>query len=86
MNMGDTRRASFAAALGLSPDDAYELRDVLLEAVKTRDAQLGRRDEYGQRYIVDFRLEWRGKQTIVRSAWIVENGSETPRLTSCYPR
>lgn len=76
----------FAAALGLSPDDAYVLRDVLLEAVKTHDAQLGRRDEYGQRYIVDFRLEWRGKQTIVRSAWIVENSSETPRLTSCYPR
>lgn len=76
----------FAAALGLSPDDAYVLRDVLLEAVKTHDAQLGRRDEYGQRYIVDSRLEWRGKQTIVRSAWIVENSSETPRLTSCYPR
>lgn len=76
----------FAAAFDMTLDDAQEFRNVLLEAVKTHDAQLGRRDVYGQRYIVDFWLEWRGKQATVRSAWIIEHGSDSPRLTSCYPR
>jgi len=75
----------FAAALGMTRDDAEDLRDALLQAVKTHNGQLGRRDEYGQRYVVDFVLAWRGKWAMIRSSWIIEHGSDTPRLTSCYP-
>jgi hypothetical protein len=46
---------------------------------------LGWRDEYGQRYFVDFVREWRGKLAMIGSGWIIEHGSDTPRLTSCYP-
>lgn len=28
---------------------------------------------------------YEGKQAMVRSGWIIEHGSNTPRLTSCYP-
>ena len=42
----------------MTADDAEALRDFLLQAVKTTDAQLGRRDAYGQRYSVDFLLAW----------------------------
>ncbi|MBI3301125.1 MAG: hypothetical protein HYZ72_03470, partial [Deltaproteobacteria bacterium] len=66
-------------------DDAEDLREILLQVVKTYDAQLGRRDAYGQRYIVDFLLEWRGKRAMIRSGWIIEHPSDTPRLTTCYP-
>lgn len=52
---------------------------------KTHEAKLGRRDAYGQRYIVDLMLEWRGKRAIIRSSWIIEHGSDIPKLTSCYP-
>ena len=82
---GKHKARLFVAALGMTADDAQELRNVLLEAVRTHDAQLGRRDAYGQRYVVDFMLVWRGKQAMIRSAWIVEHDSDTPRLTSCYP-
>ena len=82
---GQHKARLFTAALGMTSDDADDLRDALLQAVKTHDAQLGRRDEYGQRYIVDFMLEWRGKRAMIRSSWIIEHGSDTPRLTSCYP-
>lgn len=63
-------------------DDAEELRKVLLQAAQTQEAQLGRYDEYGQRYIIDFIIEWGDKQAMVRSAWIIEHGSNTPRLTT----
>ena len=82
---GKHKSRLFSVALGVAANDAEELRDAMLQAVKTHDAQLGRRDEYGQRYIVDFMFQWRGKQAMIRSAWIVEHGSDTPRLTTCYP-
>jgi hypothetical protein len=28
--------------------------------------------------------EWHGRQALIRSGWILELGSEVPRLTSCY--
>jgi uncharacterized protein DUF6883 len=78
-------KARLFAAVGITANDAAALRDILLQVVKTHEAQLGRRDAYGQRYIVDFSLTWREKQTMIRSGWIIEHGMDTPRLTTCYP-
>lgn len=82
---GKHKARLFAAALGMTRDDAEDLRHALLQAVKIHEAKLGRHDRYGQRYIVDFSLEWHGKRAMIRSGWIIEHGSDTPRLTSCYP-
>ena len=82
---GKHKARLFAAALGITIDDASDLRAVLLEVILTHDVHLGLRDEYGQRYAVDFLIEWRGRRAMIRSGWIIEHGSETPRLTTCYP-
>ena len=82
---GKHKARLFAAALGMTANDAEELRDALLQAAKTYEAQLGRRDAYGQRYIVDFMHPWRGRQAMIRSAWIIEHDSDIPRLTTAYP-
>jgi len=68
----------------MTVDDAEALRDILLKSVKKYEAEFGLKDEYGQRYRVDFPLEWKGKQAIIRSGWIIEPDSSYPRLTSCY--
>lgn len=44
---GKHKARLFLAALGITAIDAQELRNILLEAVKTHDAELGRRDVYG---------------------------------------
>ena len=82
---GPHKARLFTTALAMTADDAEDLRALLLQAVKTTDAQLGRRDVYGQRYTVDILLEWRGRRAMVRSGWIIEHNSDTPRLTTCYP-
>jgi uncharacterized protein DUF6883 len=82
---GQHKAHLFATALGMTAEDAEDLRTLLLQAVTTFDAQVGRRDAYGQRYTVDFLLAWREKQAIVRSGWIIEHDADTPRLTTCYP-
>ena len=82
---GKHKARLFATALCMTANDAERLRDILLQAVKRHDAKLGRRDDYGQRYTADFLLEWRGKRAIIRSGWIIEHHTDTPKLTTCYP-
>ncbi|ASC73481.1 hypothetical protein XM38_044480 [Halomicronema hongdechloris C2206] len=82
---GKHKARLFRSKLGMTSDDAEALRQILLAVVVSREAQLGRRDQFGQRYTVDFMVEWQNRSATVRSGWIVEHGSETPKLTTCYP-
>jgi hypothetical protein len=83
--VGRHKARLFAALLGLGVEDAEELRNILLNAVRTLDAELGEQDEHGQRYRIDFMLTWRGRQALVRSAWVVRPEEDFPRLVTCYP-
>jgi hypothetical protein len=74
----------FASALGLTADDARLLCDELLRAAREGDATPGTRDEYGERYAIDFELTSGDRQATVRSTWIITRNSPVPRLTSCF--
>ena len=74
----------FAMALGITAADASKLRAKLLEVARTRDAQIGELDLYGQRYTIDFEMETAVGKATVRSGWIVLHGKPAPRLTTCY--
>ncbi len=54
---GQHKARLFAATLGITADDADALQVILLAAVTQYDANLGRRDSYGQRYTLDFAIE-----------------------------
>ena len=82
---GKHKARLFSSILGMTADNAEELREILLEVIKTQEARIGRRDQFGQRYTVDFTLQWQDRSAIVRSGWIIENDSDIPRLTTCYP-
>jgi len=74
----------FASALGLTVEDAEELRDALLSAVRSGEASVTEQDEYGQRYVLDFEMIRVAGCARVRSSWIVRSGEDFPRLTSCH--
>ena len=74
----------FASALGLTADDAEEVRKALLSAALTEDAAPAEEDEYGKRYVLDFEMKTGAGTATVRSAWIVRRGEDVPRFTSCY--
>lgn len=82
---GKYKARLFSSILGMTADNAEELRQIILEVVKTHEAQLGRRDGFGQRYTLDFTLQWQDRSASVRSGWIIEHGSDVTRLTTCYP-
>ncbi len=75
----------FLSILDMTAEDASILKEKILETIKTHPAQLGIRDQYGQRYIVDFVIEWHQNKALVRTGWIIEHQHQMPRLTTCYP-
>jgi hypothetical protein len=83
--VGKHKARLFSALLGMSMDDAEELRNILLQVVKTHDAALGSKDKHGQRYRIDFTLTWRGRDATVRSTWTIRSDEDFPRLVTCFP-
>ena len=81
---GKHKARVFAAALGLTADQAETLRDELLQAARTTDASATDRDEFGQRYVLEFMMSGPAGQANVRSTWIVRTDEDFPRLTSSY--
>jgi hypothetical protein len=41
-------------------------------------------NDYGQRFIVEFQMLGLGGEVTVLSSWMVRDGEDFPRLTSCY--
>ncbi len=66
-NEGKHKARKFSSILGMTADDAEDLRQIILEIVKTQEAKLGRRDEFGQRYTIDFLLEWQDQRATIRT-------------------
>ena len=65
--VGKHKALLFATRLGINSDNSEELRALLLQAVKDHDADIHDKDAYGQRYGVDFILEWKGRKAALRS-------------------
>lgn len=74
----------FASALGLTADDAEEVREAILSAALTGEADPAEEDEFGKRYVLDFEMKTGAGTATLRSGWIVRRGEDVPRFTSCF--
>lgn len=83
--VGKHKARLFAALLDMNASDAETLRNILLQIARTHDAEIGGRDEYGQRYHIDFVLTWHNREATIRSAWNTRLNEDFPRLVTCYP-
>jgi len=82
--VGKHKARVFQAALGIAVTDAEWLRERALEAATSGDARGPSPSVFGDKYVIDSVLEYEGKSATVRFTWIVEFGTDSPRLTSCY--
>ena len=74
----------FKSALNLDISNIAELKAALLEAVKIYDATPDKRNQYGQKYVINFPMNHINKTATIHSVWIVKNGENFPRLVTCY--
>lgn len=81
---GRHKAVVFRSALGMGIGEAEELRMALRQALRTEEALATKRNAHGQKYQIDFKVTRIDRSAIVRSAWIVRNGEDFPRLVTCY--
>ncbi|WP_332461603.1 DUF6883 domain-containing protein [Pantoea stewartii] len=81
---GDKARV-FQSALGCNQSNAADLIAKVQAGAKTSPVKMGSSDKFGQRMTIDMTITGpNGKTAIVRTGWIYDVGSTTPRLTTIY--
>ncbi|HMH45747.1 MAG TPA: hypothetical protein VK557_19825 [Pyrinomonadaceae bacterium] len=84
--VGKHKARVFQAALGITVTDAEWLRERAFESAISGDAKVQPPSVFGDKYVIDSILEFGGLSATVRFTWIIEFGTDFPRLTSCYVR
>ena len=81
---GSHKARLFQARVGVNQDNSALLLTALRTVAVTGEAAVGKVDEYGSRYVIDFEFEGPRGTAVIRSAWIVRVDEEVPRLVTCY--
>ncbi|HST54240.1 MAG TPA: hypothetical protein VLJ61_19695 [Pyrinomonadaceae bacterium] len=85
---GKHKARVFLEKLEFDANDAERLLKLIMEAILTGEATEQQPTSYGRRFIVDFQVTREEKfvvmSTPIRTAWIIRNGEDFPRLTSCF--
>lgn len=85
--VGADKAVMFQRHLGFTRDNYESLLEQISAQSLEAEAILGRTDEHGQRYRVDFEIiGTQGQREIVRTGWIVEPDSDAARLVTLYVR
>jgi Domain of unknown function (DUF6883) len=80
--VGGNKYRVINAATGLGPGDALTIEQQIREGVRHATPILGKADQYGQRWAVDVVLTGPKGSIVVRTAWILDAGTSTPRLVT----
>ncbi|WP_244200615.1 WXG100 family type VII secretion target [Micromonospora arborensis] len=80
--VGKNKYRVINSVTGLGPDDADVIMQQIREGVLAGKPLLGKADEFGQRWSVDLPLTGPGGTITVRTAWILENGTSSPRMVT----
>ncbi len=81
---GGHKAKVFRSALGLTINDAEWLRNELLRIAREQEAIEAESSPFGRKFVIDASLTHNERTAIVRTAWIIENGKDFPRLVTCY--
>jgi len=75
----------FASVLGITRDNQEILANALREAARNSTNSISTGDEgFGATFEIRFRLTADKATATVLSAWIIRNGEDFPRLTTCF--
>jgi hypothetical protein len=74
----------FQSLLGIDLGNVEILFQALENIAVEGEIELGKLDQYGQRYINDFDFIGPGGKARIRSVWIIRHDEDFPRLVTCY--
>jgi len=80
-------KAEFFAAMGFRHEEWQTLAEALRQVARDFPVTKSMTSLHGRKYIIDGVLPTpSGRTPIVRTVWIVDAGTETPRLVTAYPK
>jgi hypothetical protein len=83
--VGRNKAKVFESSLGYKQSNANQLMEQVQSKLPNSEAVLGVADQYGQRFTVDIPITGvNGNEAVVRTGWILEPGSEIPRMTTIF--
>ena len=74
----------FAAALGITQQDAEWLRSAILAALPESTLMQQETTAFGDRFTVDVCLKRDDRHATVRTCWIIRMGEHVPRLVTSF--
>ncbi len=83
--VGRHKARVFASALGITLENIGVLRAALLRAAIESDAVVSKGDPgYGETFELRFLLQTPRGRALIVSGWIIDRGTDFPRLTTFY--
>ena len=74
----------FERLLGITRANHEELRTALLDAAAEQDVQEGKSSSHGRKFEMRFEMSGPREAKTVLAVWLIETGSDRPRLITCY--
>ena len=84
--VGGNKARVFESAFGFNVRNADDLMLQLRKGVMETPATIGKIDQYGTRFTVDIPVTGPTGSGVVRTGWIYRPGSNTPELTTLFPK
>lgn len=81
---GGHKARRIMAALGFGQSDAQTVAQMISDNLGKHPSIDGASNQWGRQFAVDMPLTGPAGTAIVRTAWIIDEGSDIPRLTSFY--
>jgi hypothetical protein len=81
---GKHKARVFESALGINQSNYTVLKEAILDAVFTNYAIFEKENDFGELYRLDFLMTYGGKEATVRTGWVVLQGEDFARLTTCF--
>lgn len=82
--VGGNKARVFDSALGFNQDNADDLMSQIQRGVTENEPVPGVVNEYGERFTVDIPVTGPKGSGVVRTGWIYDPGSTTPRMTTLF--
>ena len=83
---GKFKAIVFESVLGVTASHALLLADALAAAAREGDARIKEKSTDAVKYEIECPMTGPAGSAIVRSGWIIEKGTDVPRLVTCYVR
>lgn len=81
---GKEKAFVFKSVLGIGVNEAEIFKKAILSELANYDCEVKEQDEFGKRFTVIMKIRIFGREALVTTGWIIRNGEDFPRLTSCF--